>query len=191
MVLAIGLYALRGDDEVSCGLCDGWVALLLLMVPQGVCVFWRPLPWLRRDIDVIHARGLFGRARMSTNIIPDCCIGRCWILSHASRLRSSKDFVIGLFWTMTRDVELVSSRNWRLHCRYGFLFCTNVLILMHLPFEESHRWMLVRARAKFHCPGPLRCGKSPNLWRWETRMCSKWSMDCAIALWRWKSLVIG
>jgi hypothetical protein len=47
------------------------------MVTQGVCVFWQSLPWLRRDIDGIHACGLFGRARTLTSKIPDHCIGRC------------------------------------------------------------------------------------------------------------------
>jgi hypothetical protein len=55
-------------------------------------------------------------------------------------------------------------------------------ILMHLLSEQSHRWMLLRARANFLGPGPLRCGKSPDHWQRETGMRSKLSMDCRIAL---------
>jgi len=53
------------------------------------------LPWLRRDFDAIHACGLFGRARTSTNTIPDCCIRCCWMLPHASRPRSLEGFARG------------------------------------------------------------------------------------------------
>ncbi len=50
-------------------------------------------------------------------------------------------------------------------------------ILMHLLSEQSHQWMLLRARVNFLGLGPLCCGKSLDHWRRKKGMCSKRLMD--------------
>ncbi len=45
------------------------------------CVRWQPLQWIQwlpRDLGVKYVPGLFGRARISNNIIRDLSIELCW-----------------------------------------------------------------------------------------------------------------
>ncbi len=166
------------------------------MVTQGVCVFWQSLPWLRRDIDGIHACGLFSRARTLTSKIPDRCIGR-YTLDAFARLTPEE------FGRFRERVALDGPKKGRTRLKQVFKQALKAapqvwlpflhqcfFILVHLLSEQSCWWMLLRAKANFLGLGPLRCGKSPDHWRRKTRMRSKRSMD-RMALWRWRSLAIG